>query len=318
MLAGFFSGCKTDPPTDGGASGGPGNGFIVVHSDIDGSKIFLDGVFTGKFTPDTIAAAAGSHQIRVEAAGEQPVQKMVTVTKATYHSVQMIFTNRAVLVEDFANVSCTPCATSNKILYSLEHYSYSRKQLVAVKYPTNFPSPTDLFYLAAKPYSNARITYYTVLTAPSMYLNGTVKPTPTDSMKVKEAIESQLTLKAQFRITVSAAVNAGNYNSQITVKCLDTAGIDFSALRLQTAVIETPIEFATPPGSNGETKFYNVLRQMIPDYNGEPLGTMTVGQLKTFTRSVPVNAVWNPANIYTVAFVQNPVTKTVYQAASSQ
>ena len=39
--------------------------------------------------------------------------------------------------------------TSNKIIENLTTVTYGHSNLVAIKYPTNFPAPNDPFYLAA-------------------------------------------------------------------------------------------------------------------------------------------------------------------------
>ncbi len=71
---------------------------------------------------------------------------------------------------------------------------------------------------------------------------------------------------------VSSSVVGSEYLITVTVKVLNGAGIDFSNTVLHTVVTETDIEFATPPGSNGETKFYDVMRRlMLPSNSGQSL-----------------------------------------------
>ncbi len=98
----------------------------------------------------------------------------------------------------------------------------------------------------------------------------------------------------RFDVLVTASVSGGNYVVTVNVKLiekyfssnqtvnlkageskalnfnlyLDTTPINYSDLVLHAVVTETDIEFATPPGSNGETKFYDVTRKMLPSKEG--------------------------------------------------
>ncbi|HEY6626359.1 MAG TPA: hypothetical protein VIZ21_05345, partial [Ignavibacteriaceae bacterium] len=74
----------------------------------------------------------------------------VVLTLKVDNTANVTLASKVVIIEDFANVSCNPCVISNKILESLTEITYGRSKLVAVKFPTNFPAPNDLFYLAAK------------------------------------------------------------------------------------------------------------------------------------------------------------------------
>lgn len=80
---------------------------------------------------------------------------------------------------------------------------------------------------------------------------------------------------------------------------------------------ETDIEFATPPGSNGETKFYDVMRKMLPDNQGESLTSINQIGIYNFQREVQINSSWIQSKLNTVVFIQNKETKEIYQAGST-
>ena len=82
--------------------------------------------------------------------------------------------NKVVLLEDFANVSCIPCVESNKVIEAIAN-SYGPSKLAVVKFPTNFPSPVDPFYLANKAACDYRINYYTIFAAPTTIVDGTTR-----------------------------------------------------------------------------------------------------------------------------------------------
>jgi len=241
----------------------------------------------------------------------------VVLTLKVDNTEHVTSANKVVIVEDFANVSCNPCVISNKILESLTEITYGRSKLVAVKFPTNFPAPNDLFYLAAKEICDARISYYSVFFAPTTVIDGIIKPVSTDSNSVKAAVDQRLQKDLKFRMYVSDNIIGTDYFTTITIKVLDAAGLDFPNLVLHTVITETDIEFSNPPGSNGETKFYDVTRVMLPSSSGESLSSISLTEEVVFQRQTSINSNWIASKLNTVAFIQNVVTKEVYQATST-
>jgi hypothetical protein len=311
--------CETNPPTTPDTII-PDLGKIYVTANIDGASIFLNNVNTGKVTPDTIEAAVGTHTLRLEKTGYASISIVAEVLKDSVVNVDIMLhtaVSKVVLLEDFANVSCAPCVTSNKIIEQLVTATYGTAKLVAIKYPTSFPSPNDPFYLANKPDCDARRAYYSIVAAPTTIIDGIHRPISIDSLSVKEKIEEQLIKTPQFKVEVSDSINGNLYLAKVDITLLDAEGIDFSNLILHTVVTETDIEFATPPGSNGETKFYDVMRAMLPTNQGESLSDLQNSQMLNFERQVAINPGWNTAHLNVVAFVQNQQTKEVYQAAST-
>ena len=311
-------GCETNPPTQ------PLNpvieyGNVKVISNVSGAKIFLDGNNTDKTTPDTLRTTIGDHIIELHKDNYDTTTISIDVIKNTEIEVNanLFAVNKIVLIEDFANVSCGPCVTSNKIIEHLINDDFGTSKLVAIKYPTNFPSPVDPFFLANGPDCNARMGYYNILFAPTTIVDGNLRPISTDSNDVKNKIYAELAKIPQFIIGVSA-INAGNtYTINISVDVKDITNLDFSKLVLHSVVTETNIEFATPPGSNGETKFYDVMRKMLPSNQGESLASINQVGVYNFERQITLNSAWIQNNINTVVFIQNKDTKEIYQAGST-
>jgi hypothetical protein len=296
-------------------------GKVYVTSNINGASIFLDDEDTGKLTPDTITTNSGVHQIELQRPFYQDSSKEVIVIRDSLITLNIDLTEEVikttVLLEDFANVSCIPCVTSNKIIESLTKYTYGPEKLVAIKYPTNFPSPNDPFYLANSNDCDARMGYYNIFFAPTTIIDGTERPTSTDSISVKSAIDQRLQKNPRFRIHVSDNIVGSTYFTTVTIKVEDGSGINFSDLVLHTVLTETDIEFATPPGSNGETKFFDVMRDMMPSNTGESLGGINQNEEVTFQWQAEINASWVINKLHTVAFIQNVSTMEVYQAGST-
>ena len=299
------------------------SGKIVITSNINGADIFLDNISTGKTTPDTLIASVGNHLITLKKDGYFKTSIFVdvprdsTILRTIELASPAFITNKTVLLEDFANVSCVPCVTSNKIIEGLVNMTYGTTKLVAIKYPTNFPSPSDPFYLANSSECDVRMGYYNILFAPTTIVDGTLKPSSLDSNDVKAKVEQQLLQTPKFKIAVKDSISGSEYYIQIAVVVTDQSGLDFSKLILHTVITETDIEFTTPPGSNGETKFYDVMRKMLPDKDGESLSVLSTLNSKTFEKQFSLNPNWVQSNINTIVFIQNKDTKEVYQAGST-
>jgi hypothetical protein len=312
----MFWGCKTNPPIS------PpeiiDKGELYVSANVDGALIYIDNVLTGKVTPDTLELSAGVHLIKVEKTGYTSESKNVTINKNSTTSVNFslvqISVNKIVLIEDFANVSCTPCVVSNKILESLIN-SYGTDKILIVKIPTNFPSSTDPFYLLNKTNSDNRIKYYNIISAPSVIVDGIERPIPTDSLEIKNKINDRSSITAEFKLTLTDTIISDIIYINVTLEIPDTSGIDFTNLVLHTVVIEKDIEFSSPPGSNGETRFYNVMRAMLPDASGEHILYEPAGKL--FNNQAAVNSNWNSEKLITISFIQNKITKEILNSASS-
>ncbi len=315
----LFTKCETNPPTP------PDDivqelGKVFVTANIDSASIFLNNKNTGKVTPDTILAPVGTNTIRLEKTGYSSSTVQVYVKKDSVVFIDIALqemVSKIVLLEDFANVSCAPCVTSNKIIEQLVTSTYGTAKLVAIKYPTSFPSPNDPFYLANKPDCDARRAYYSIIAAPTTIIDGIHRPISIDSFSIKGKVEEQLLKTPQFKIEVNHSVAGNIYNVSVKITLLDPAGIDFSNLIFHTVLTETNIEFSSPPGSNGETKFYDVMRAMLPTNQGESLAVLQNNQVITYERQLQINAGWNQNHLNTVVFIQNTQTKEVYQAGST-
>lgn len=224
--------------------------------------------------------------------------------------------NKIVVLESFTNVGCYPCPVTNRIIRQLENETYGRSRLVVVKSPVNFPAPNDLFYLAAKEICDSRMSYYNVFYAPTIIIDGTIKPVASDSNSIKAAIDSRLSVTPKFFVNVSSSLE-GDYTTDIAIKIIDSSGININDLIINTAITEAEIEFQQPPGSNGETKFYDVIRLMLPSVNGVSLRQLIDQGELSFEFEDAILSDWNPEKLITVVYIQNSTTKEIYQAGSS-
>jgi len=244
-----------------------------------------------------------------------PVGKIVATTTINLNQ-SPISANKIVLLEDFANVSCNPCVISNQIIESLFRGSYAGK-IAVVKFPTNFPSPRDPFYLANQPACDDRMAYYDIHDAPTIIVDGTLKPISGDSNDIKLKLDERLTRTAKFSIIVSKTFQDSSLIINIDVQAVGLAGINLNDLVLKSIVVENDIEFDQAPGSNGEKIFYNVLRKILPADEGFSFaGKSTLQQPLVLNWEADLLSNWNQDNLHVVVFIQNNQTKEVLQTGS--
>ena len=309
-----FLSCETNPPSLMDIE--DVNVKLAVASNIEGALIFLDDVFTDKYTPDTILTEIGTHKITLTKEGYLSNDVLIDVDDQTKQSIfiELIESNvkKIVLIEDFANVSCDPCVISNQIIKNLS--DKFDDQIAVVKFSTNFPSPSDPFYLSSKSSNDSRMSYYNILFAPTIIIDGIQRPIPTDSNEVISSIETRLNNNPQFKIEVSDSIS--NNIIYIKGRVVQLNGeIEPSDFKLFSAIIEEHIVYNTPPGSNGEKEFHDVLRVLLPDDKGYSLNENE--DVWDFTLSSNLKADWNANNLKSVTFVQNVSTKEIVQAAVS-
>lgn len=316
----LLSACSTEPPNLLEQEG-VRYGKIFVQSNTSGASIIINGNPTGKITPDTVTVPAGAVSLRLEKEGYLPSAATVTaIADSVIHvtlTMEAQTAQKVVLLEEFSNVSCVPCVATNRILAKLPESGYTKEKVVIVKYSANYPSPLDPHYLHAKSDMDSRLMYYTVFSTPTIYIDGTSSPVASDSNSIKSSLDLKLTNSPKFRIIVRDSIVAGEYRIGITVQNIDSAGIQFSNLVLHTIVTESQISYTTPPGSNGETVFKNVARKMLPVKEGEALSPSNTLTTVSYSRAIPVHSAWNSANLRCVVFIQNKITKEVYQTAST-
>lgn len=219
---------------------------------------------------------------------------------------------KIVQLEDFANVSCTPCLISNKIIESLSKHSEFSNKIRVIKFPTNFPSPVDPMYLTAKEFCDYRMSYYQILFAPTIIIDGILRPIPTDSNQIKNAIQQRLQTLTDFLISDSSEVINNGLLINLNIETSNINRTDLENLILRIALIESEVEYSTPPGSNGETRFFDVVRTILPSNSGFKLSEIKGQRSLQFENSL--DSTWNLNKIKAVTFIQDANTKEIIQS----
>ena len=228
---------------------------------------------------------------------------------------------RKVLVEEFTNASCGPCAVygpafTEKLRNQAEH-------VVVLKYQCEFPG-VDPMNAQNKSEVSTRYnsTYPAVPSQGIPYCamdgnkyNGHIANLTEQLLINRAAVTSPLEMTLDHNLTVkndSVAIS-------VTIKNVSSNPIAANAAILHIALIEKVIKFASPPGTNGDKTFPSVMRKMVPNANGTTLTTeLPAGESKTFNFTIPVPSyIYDYTQLGVVSFVQMKTSKEILQARES-
>lgn len=226
---------------------------------------------------------------------------------------------RIVLIEQFTNSGCPPCASSTPPV--LQYVTNNPATTVAVAYHTSFPY-NDSMYFENPAESNARVGLYSVVSVPHTVLDGNQYSGSSALFLsgMAAAISSRAAVPAQYGITSTGSQITGNtLQGSFTFTSLQNSNASDS-LVAHIVVIEKNVQksaYLASPGANTETVYEYVMRKMVPGAAGTPL----VNRQLNGTDVIPFT--WNLQNIKSiaevrvVAFVQNTNTLEIYQAVMS-
>ncbi|RYD53429.1 MAG: T9SS type A sorting domain-containing protein [Sphingobacteriales bacterium] len=233
---------------------------------------------------------------------------------------------RLSLYEEFSGENCAPCAASNPALWTLLSSNASKAMLI--KYQSPIPSAGPIYNLY-KTVTDARMTYYSVPFAPYGRLNGTGLGTGTAAPSspghvanlTQTDIDNAYGVASPFNISATHAWSTNGDSVTITVNVTANAAYAPTGanMKLRAALVEHLV-YATAPGSNGETDFHNVVREMYPNAGGTTVAnSWTAGQTMTYTLTgrAPYYVDKNGADTRMVVWFQNDADKSIPQAAKS-
>jgi len=224
---------------------------------------------------------------------------------------------RLQLYEVFSGENCPPCAPTNVYLHNLA--VPNTEKIIMIKYQVPIPSAGPIYFQnTADP--SARRTYYSINSAPNARHDGTTIGTGHGQNLTQALIDQRVSTPSPFTVNLSHTFN--NNRDSVFISMLVTASqvVTSGTWVGHIALIEKHMNYATPPGTNGETNFYNVVRKMYPSASGSALpGTWTSGQTETITIAAAVPTyIRDLAEVAVVGFVQNNTTKEVAQTEISE
>ena len=223
---------------------------------------------------------------------------------------------RLVLFEEFTQASCSACGAYNPALNVL--LSANSTKVVSLKYQVNWPG-TDVMNLQNPTQVATRVSYYSVSGVPDGEEDGNVfNDNPANFTQAK--INTEYAVASPFDMNLTHTFNAAYDSVFITCKIKCTQAVTVTGpMKCHIALVEKQIHFASAPGTNGETDFYNVMRKMYPSDQGTTLSnTWAVGDslIINIAAKLPTY-IYDKEQLAVVSFIQDNSNKNVKQAAYS-
>jgi len=304
----------------------PSTGSIEVTSTPAGASIVLDHGSTGLVTPDTLVAITpGHHVVTVSLEGHDTVPETLAVTVVADEMAHADFTlvewppgpQKVVLLESLSNVSCVGCPELAATLFGLmSQRGYGTDRLLLIKYSMNWPLATDPMHMANTADNLARMNYYMPylnVGIPTLVGDGSLlgqSGTPPDFDGLVALVDAMFAADPGFTVTVEAPLSPGG--AEATVTLVSSRRVDLAGCALRVALVENPVVFEEPPGSEGETEFHWVMRDFATAEGALP--ALDSGEPLVRTVSLTRSSAWIAENLSVIAFVQNVATKAVLQA----
>lgn len=229
-------------------------------------------------------------------------------------------TQRLVLIEEATNASCIPCALQNPAFDAL--LNANRHKLTAIKYHWYFPG-YDPMHNHNVTENNARVSYYSINGVPTAVIDGVIPSGAGFSYPggphgfTQSLIDQYYAIPSPFEIDMHHYLSPAQDSIHVIMRIRSAQNIT-GTFKAHMVVIEKTITFSSPPGSNGEMVFHDVMKKMLPNQNGTNLATSwQEGDYIILKESWKLANIYNMDQLGVVGFVQQNVSKSVQQAANS-
>lgn len=220
------------------------------------------------------------------------------------------------LFEEVTNASCGPCASSNPTLNNF--LGQMDDSLVAITYHAWWPGVSDPMYQHNITQNRSRIQFMkgSVNATPWLNVDGVIVDVwPFTPSSLSGAYNTRRAITSPIGLEVSHT-RISTDSIEVKVKALIVSDLPTGTWKLRVYAVEHPMNYTSAPGSNGEKYFPHVFRKAIPNSDGEVIPT-TPGRYE-FIYRYKFEPAWNDTNLYSVAVVQDDISKEVANTGSSK
>jgi hypothetical protein len=229
--------------------------------------------------------------------------------------------SRNILLEHFTNIQDLSGFNADMLVNTIVKNRH--EDVINIQYHTNFPGTDDPYYIANPGDAGARILFYGLTKAPYSFIDG---GTDDDNFASyysysnnNSKIDSNYVIKRSLipsRFDITLTTNVFGKILTITPKLTALENIINSEnLTLFLAVTEKKNTIRV---DGADKEFWNIFRKFIPDAGGILLkSSWTKGEsISLAEQSWTIDKLLNNSDIEVIAFIQNTITKEVYQAFS--
>ncbi len=227
---------------------------------------------------------------------------------------------RMVLFEHFTNANDVSSATGN-VKFN-DWVNQNQKDIVDIQYHTEYPV-ADQLNLDYPQGSGAQSFMYGVSVVPytimdGNYLRSYISPLtlyPYDVFLTK--LRHRRLTDPKFTVDIDLGFTGSSINVLTEITALEN--ITDKDLTVHVVVVEKFMD-RTGVGTNGETKFLNTVRKMLPDAAGTNISeNWSTGDVRTLQYSSSLANFYSAidSNVIVVVYVQDNLTKEVYQVSTT-
>ena len=226
---------------------------------------------------------------------------------------------RFIVFEEMTNDDCGPCASQNPGFDALLNANSTK--CTSIKYHVNWPGPDPMNQQDPTDVAS-RVGYYSVSGVPYCAEDGIPPNDPAwyigaPGSVTQAMIDAEYAVPSPFTMAPNHRISAGNDSIYMTLLLQCTQAVS-GALVAQNVVIEKHIHFNSPPGTNGEKDFYNVMKSMRPSAAGTTLpASFQPNDYVLIQTSWKLGTIYDMTQLAAVAFIQNNTSKVVQQAVNS-
>lgn len=222
---------------------------------------------------------------------------------------------KKMLLEEFTSATSPSCGANNIFLDTFVNNHFT--DISAIKYHVGFPPPgIDSFYIKDTAMVERRREYYFANSVPHSIIDGRTK------IALPYYEETNLSTPFYNSIYYGAPVSINVTNQHVAPDTIQsTIDVNFlypvqsNKLFLRIAAVERQINYTYPIGASNELVFYDVCRKMLPDSVGFPISGNTGSS--QFIVKYHVDSLWKDTSMYTIAFIQNDLDRTVLNSGKS-
>ncbi len=259
------------------------------------------------------SALAGTHDLEVwisKVNGFADDDASNNSVSKTLNVLEQVIEND-VVVEHFTQASCGPCAVRNPAFDAM--LEENRFRVAPIKYHTSWPG-VDPMYNQNSADPDARVFYYGVGGVPQAFLNGSdANLAPSDAPTIVDMSQELTDFIIELDESMTMDGNGANINVKITAK----NDVNLNNLVAHVVVTEEMVEYETPPGTNGEQDFPQVMRKMFPDAQGTSISAQTAGMETNLSFTYDYPDFVDVSLLRTVVFIQNNSNREVLQGYNS-
>ena len=214
-----------------------------------------------------------------------------------------------VLVEHFTNTRCSICASQNPGFYNRISIDANPK-MHHISIHSMIPYTACVYYQANTVPQDARASFYGLQGTPSISINGAAL-TSAGSIDAATIANAYGAKTSPIAIQVAETTVGTTRTASLKIKTIGAKPT--GTFKLYVAVVEKKTTYAAP---NGEGTHYDVFRKFLTVSSGDDGTLAPTGSEVTASYGFPLDASWNAAETYVVAWIQNATTKEVLNSGS--